>query len=63
MSMEVIAMPRGMGRPLAVLVLRDEQRSFLETQVRWRRVARAMAEGNADANDSRIRKSPPTKRW
>ena len=36
-------MPRGMGRPLAALVLSDEERSFLEGQVpatglraRWR---------------------------
>ena len=44
MSMEVIAMPRGMGRPLAALVLHDEERSFLETRVRRRRIARALAD-------------------
>ena len=37
-------MPRGMGRPLAALVLSDEERSFLEAQVRRHRVARAMAD-------------------
>ena len=37
-------MPRGMGRPLAALVLSDEERSFLEGQVRRHRIARAMAD-------------------
>ena len=37
-------MPRGMGRPLAVLVLSDEERSFLEGQVRRHRIARLMAD-------------------
>ena len=37
-------MPRGMGRPLAVLVLSDEERSFLEGQVRRHRIARSMAD-------------------
>ena len=37
-------MPRGMGRPLAALVLSDEERSFLEGQVRRHRMARAMAD-------------------
>ena len=37
-------MPRGMGRPLAVLALSDEERSFLEGQVRRHRIARSMAD-------------------
>ena len=37
-------MPRGMGRPLAALVLSDEERSFLEGQVRRHRIARSMAD-------------------
>ena len=37
-------MPRGMGRPLAALVLSDEERSFLGGQVRRHRIARAMAD-------------------
>ena len=37
-------MARGVGRPLAALVLSDEERSFLEGQVRRRRVARSMAD-------------------
>ena len=37
-------MARGSGRPMAALVLSDEERSFLERQVRRHRVARSMAE-------------------
>ena len=37
-------MARGMGRPLAALVLSDEERSFLEAQVRRHRVARSMSD-------------------
>ena len=37
-------MPRGMGRPLAALILSDEERSFLEAQVRRHRVARSMSD-------------------
>ena len=36
-------MPRGMGRPMAALVLSDGERSFLEAQVRRHRVARSMS--------------------
>ena len=35
-------MARGTGRPLAALVLSDEERSFLAAQVRRHRVARFM---------------------
>ena len=35
-------MPRGMGRPMAAVVLSDGERSFLEAQVRRHRVARSM---------------------
>ena len=35
-------MTRGTGRRLAALVLSDEERSFLEAQVRRHRVARSM---------------------
>ena len=37
-------MARGTGRPLAALVLTDEERSFLEAQVRRHRVARSMSD-------------------
>ena len=37
-------MARGMGRPLAALVLSDEERSFLEAQARRRRVARSISD-------------------
>ena len=37
-------MGRGTGRPLATLVLSDEERSFLEAQVRRHRVARSMSD-------------------
>ena len=37
-------MGRGSGRPVAALILSDEERSFLERQARRRRVARSMAE-------------------
>ncbi len=37
-------MSRGMGRPLAALVLSDGERSFLEAQVRPHRVARSMSD-------------------
>ena len=37
-------MPRGMGRPMAALVLSDEERSFLEAQVRRHRVARSLSD-------------------
>ena len=37
-------MARGTGRPLAALVLSDEERSFLEAQVRRHRVARSMSD-------------------
>ncbi|MCY4237263.1 MAG: hypothetical protein OXC93_02735 [Rhodospirillaceae bacterium] len=40
MGPSVIAMPRGMGRPLALLVLSAAARAFLEGQVRRHRVAR-----------------------
>ena len=36
-------MARGTGRRLAALVLSDEERSFLEAQVRRHRVARSMS--------------------
>ena len=37
-------MARGIGRPMAVLVLSDEERSYLERQVRRRRVARSLSD-------------------
>ena len=37
-------MARGVGRPMAVLVLSDEERSYLERQVRRRRVARSISD-------------------
>ena len=37
-------MARGLGRPLAALVLSDEERSWLEGQVRRHRVARSMSD-------------------
>ena len=37
-------MPRGMGRPMAAVVLSDGERSFLEAQVRRHRVARSMSD-------------------
>ena len=37
-------MARGMGRPLAALVLSDEERSYLEGQARRRRVARSISD-------------------
>ena len=37
-------MGRGTGRPLAALVLSDEERSFLEAQVRRHRVARSLSD-------------------
>ena len=37
-------MARGLGRPLAALVLSDEERSWLEGQVRRRRVARSTSD-------------------
>ena len=37
-------MARGTGRPLAALVLSDEERSFLEAQVRRHRVARSLSD-------------------
>ena len=37
-------MARGTGRPLAALVLSDEERSFLEAQVRRRRVAHSLSD-------------------
>ena len=37
-------MARGAGRPMAALVLSDEERSYLERRVRRRRVARSMAD-------------------
>ena len=37
-------MARGTGRPLAALVLSDEERSFLEAQVRRHRVARSISD-------------------
>ena len=37
-------MARGIGRPMAALVLSDEERSYLERQVRRRRVARSLSD-------------------
>ena len=37
-------MARGTGRPLAALVLSDDERSFLEAQVRRHRVARSLSD-------------------
>ena len=37
-------MARGTGRPMAVLVLSDEERSYLERQARRRRVARSISD-------------------
>ena len=37
-------MARSIGRPMAVLVLIDEERSYLERQVRRRRVARSISD-------------------
>ena len=37
-------MTRSIGRPMAVLVLSDEERSYLERQVRRRRVARSISD-------------------
>ena len=37
-------MARGTGRPMAVLVLSDEERSYLEGQARRRRVARSISD-------------------
>ena len=37
-------MARGVGRPMAVLVLSDEERSYLERQARRRRVARSLSD-------------------
>ena len=37
-------MARGTGRPLSALVLSDEERSFLEAQVRRHRVARSISD-------------------
>ena len=37
-------MARGTGRPMAVLVLSDEERSYLEGQARRRRVARSFSD-------------------
>ena len=37
-------MARSIGRPIAVLVLSDEERSYLERQVRRRRVARSISD-------------------
>ena len=37
-------MARSIGRPMAVLVLSDEERSYLERQVRRRRVARSISD-------------------
>ena len=37
-------MARGIGRPMAVLVLSDEERSYLEGQARRRRVARSLSD-------------------
>ena len=37
-------MARGMGRPMPALVLSDEERSFLEAQVRRHRVARSLSD-------------------
>ena len=40
----VYPMAHGIGRPMAVLVLSDEERSYLERQVRRRRVARSLSD-------------------
>ena len=37
-------MARSIGRPMAVLVLSDEEQSYLERQVRRRRVARSISD-------------------
>ena len=37
-------MARGIGRPMAALVLSDEERSYLERQARRRRVARSLSD-------------------
>ena len=37
-------MARGIGQPMAVLVLSDEERSYLERQARRRRVARSLSD-------------------
>ena len=37
-------MARGIGRPMAVLVLSDEERSYLERQARRLRVARSLSD-------------------
>ena len=37
-------MARSIGRPMAVLVLSDEERSYLERQARRRRVARSLSD-------------------
>ena len=37
-------MAYGLGRPLAALVLSDEERSWLEGQVRRRRIARSLSD-------------------
>ena len=37
-------MARGIGRPMAILVLSDEERSYLERQARRRRVARSLSD-------------------
>lgn len=37
-------MARGTGRPLAVLVFSDEQRSFLKAQIRRHRVVRSISD-------------------
>ncbi|MEJ2089838.1 MAG: IS630 family transposase, partial [Gammaproteobacteria bacterium] len=37
-------MPRGAGRPVEPLVLSDEERAYLERQVRRHRVARSFSE-------------------
>ena len=42
--LEVFPMARSIGRPMAVLLLSDEERSYLERQVRRRRVARSISD-------------------
>ena len=37
-------MGRGVGRPVATLVLSEEERAYLEHQVRRHRIARSLAE-------------------
>ena len=37
-------MARGIGRPMAALVLSDKERSYLERQARRRRVARSLSD-------------------